>query len=66
MLLQEDIRLVVELSEGDVVGPGLSQGLGMGWAWGGCVAKYCKPRNIRELLNLANLATDNLAKLNLC
>ena len=32
MLLREDIRLVVELSEGDVVGPGLSQGLGMGWA----------------------------------
>ena len=32
MLLREDVRLVVELSEGDVVGPGLSQGLGMGWA----------------------------------
>ena len=30
------------------------------------MAKYCKPRNIRELLNLANLATDNLAKLNFC
>ena len=32
MLLQEDIRLVVELSEGDVVGLGLSQGSEMGWA----------------------------------
>ena len=28
MLLREDVRLVVELSEGDVVGPGLSQRLG--------------------------------------
>ena len=32
MLLREDVRLVVELSEGDMVGPGLSQRLGMGWA----------------------------------